>query len=130
MLRRVQIDSPGDTNFILNQQVDKHKFKTENDRVVKGGGKAAVARPLLLGIAKASLAIDSFISAVSFQKTVQGLTDAAIEGKNDELRGLKENIIIGRMIPAGTGMKKYKDVVINKAVKEEISDIVYEEIAE
>lgn len=110
MLRKVEVVHVGDTNLIHGQQVDKYRFFEENDRVITEGGEPAVARPLLLGITRASLSIDSFISAASFQETTKVLTNAAIAGSKDELRGLKENVIIGHLIPAGTGMKKYRDV--------------------
>jgi DNA-directed RNA polymerase subunit beta' len=110
MLRKVEIAHVGDTNLIHGQQVDKYRFFEENDRVIAEGGEPAVARPLLLGITRASLSIDSFISAVSFQETTKVLTNAAIAGSKDELRGLKENVIIGQLIPAGTGMRRYRDV--------------------
>ncbi|HKK79744.1 MAG TPA: hypothetical protein VJ933_08945, partial [Phaeodactylibacter sp.] len=96
--------------FIFGLQVDKHKFRAENARVMKQGGQPAVARPLLLGITRASLNIDSFISAASFQETTRVLTNAAIAGQTDQLRGLKENVVIGHLIPAGTGMRKYKQI--------------------
>ncbi|HZJ88869.1 MAG TPA: DNA-directed RNA polymerase subunit beta', partial [Sphaerochaeta sp.] len=112
MLRKVEIAHVGDTNLIHGQQVDKHRFFEENDRVISEGGEPAVARPLLLGITRASLSIDSFISAASFQETTKVLTNAAIAGSKDELRGLKENVIIGHLIPAGTGMRKYRDITI------------------
>ncbi|MDD3057268.1 MAG: DNA-directed RNA polymerase subunit beta' [Sphaerochaeta sp.] len=110
MLRKVEVVHVGDTNLIHGQQVDKYRFFEENDRVITEGGEPAVARPLLLGITRASLSIDSFISAASFQETTKVLTNAAIAGSKDELRGLKENVIIGHLIPAGTGMRKYRDV--------------------
>ncbi|MGI5908980.1 MAG: DNA-directed RNA polymerase subunit beta' [Sphaerochaetaceae bacterium] len=110
MLRKVEVVSVGDTSFIHGQQVDKYRFHEENARVVREGGQPAVARPLLLGITRASLSIDSFISAASFQETTKVLTNAAIAGSKDELRGLKENVIIGHLIPAGTGMKRYRQV--------------------
>jgi len=110
MLRKVEIVDVGDTNFIVGQQVDKFVFKKENERVVKLGGSPAIARPILLGITRAALNIESFISAASFQETSRVLTNASIKGKVDNLRGLKENVIIGHLIPAGTGMKKYKNV--------------------
>ena len=110
MLRKVEVVHVGDTNLIHGQQVDKYRFFEENDRVIAEGGEPAVARPLLLGITRASLSIDSFISAASFQETTKVLTNAAIAGSKDELRGLKENVIIGHLIPAGTGMRKYRDV--------------------
>ena len=110
MMRKVEIEQVGDTNFIFGQQVDKYKFHEENHKVIREGGESAVAKPLLLGITRASLNIDSFISAASFQETTKVLTNAAIAGSNDSLRGLKENVIIGHLIPAGTGIKKYKNV--------------------
>jgi DNA-directed RNA polymerase subunit beta' len=110
MMRKVEIEAVGDTNFIYGQQVDKYKFHGENHKVEREGGQAAVAKPLLLGITRASLNIDSFISAASFQETTKVLTNAAIAGSNDSLRGLKENVIIGHLIPAGTGMRMYQDV--------------------
>ncbi|GAB4366727.1 MAG: DNA-directed RNA polymerase subunit beta' [Spirochaetales bacterium] len=108
MMRKVEIVSVGDTNFIFGQQVDKHKFHEENEKVIREGGQPAIARPLLLGITRASLNIDSFFSAASFQETTRVLTNAAIAGSVDYLRGLKENVIIGHPIPAGTGMKRYR----------------------
>ncbi|MFQ3620960.1 MAG: DNA-directed RNA polymerase subunit beta', partial [Spirochaetales bacterium] len=108
MMRKVEIVAVGDTNFIFGQQVDKHKFHEENEKVIREGGQPAIARPLLLGITRASLNIDSFFSAASFQETTRVLTNAAIAGSIDYLRGLKENVIIGHPIPAGTGMKRYR----------------------
>ncbi len=110
MMRKVEIVQVGDTGFIYGQQVDKYKFHEENRKVLREGGEPAVAKPLLLGITRASLNIDSFISAASFQETTKVLTNAAIAGSTDELRGLKENVIIGHLIPAGTGMREYRNV--------------------
>jgi len=110
MMRKVEITRVGDTNFIYGHHVDKYKFHEENQRVIREGGQPAVARPLLLGITRASLNIDSFLSAASFQETTKVLTNAAIAGSVDELRGLKENIIIGHLIPAGTGTKLYRNI--------------------
>ena len=110
MMRKVEILQVGDTNFIFGQQIDKYKFHEENRKVIREGGQPAVARPLLLGITRASLNIDSFISAASFQETTRVLTNAAIAGSTDSLRGLKENVIIGHLIPAGTGMRAYKNI--------------------
>ncbi|MBN2509802.1 MAG: DNA-directed RNA polymerase subunit beta' [Spirochaetales bacterium] len=110
MMRKVEIIQVGDTNFIYGQQVDKYKFHEENEKVLREGGQASVARPLLLGITRASLNIDSWVSAASFQETTKVLTNAAIAGDVDNLRGLKENVVIGHLIPAGTGMKKYRKV--------------------
>ncbi|MDA8020682.1 MAG: DNA-directed RNA polymerase subunit beta' [Thermoanaerobaculia bacterium] len=107
MMRSVKIEEVGDTEFLIDEQVDRFRFNEENDRVIAAGGRAAVGRPLLLGITKASLSTDSFISAASFQETTRVLTEAAISGKVDFLRGLKENVIVGRLIPAGTGLDYY-----------------------
>jgi DNA-directed RNA polymerase subunit beta' len=108
MLRRVRIKEVGDTNFLIDEQVEKHLFERENARVIERGGQPAVAEPMLLGITKASLSTESFISASSFQETTKVLTEAAICGKTDDLRGIKENVIMGRLIPAGTGLPAYK----------------------
>jgi DNA-directed RNA polymerase subunit beta' len=110
MMRRVKVVDIGDTDFILEEQIDKTVFEETNKAIIEGGGKAAVAEPLILGITKASLSTDSFISAASFQETTKVLTDAAISGAKDTLRGLKENVIMGRIIPAGTGLPKYIDM--------------------
>jgi DNA-directed RNA polymerase subunit beta' len=107
MLRRVRIKDAGDTTFLPDEQVEKAVFERENERVIARGGQPAVAEPLLLGITKASLSTDSFISASSFQETTKVLTEAAISGKVDYLRGLKENVIMGRLLPAGTGLGAY-----------------------
>src|SRR5213594_3752336 len=107
MLRRVRIKEVGDTDFLIGDQVEKWRFEEENERVLTRGGQPAVAEPLLLGITKASLSTESFISAASFQETTKVLTEAAINGKVDRLVGLKENVIMGRLIPAGTGVPKY-----------------------
>jgi DNA-directed RNA polymerase subunit beta' len=107
MMRSVRIEEVGDTEFLIDEQVDRWKFQEENERVLAAGGSPAIGRPLLLGITKASLSTDSFISAASFQETTRVLTEAAISGKIDTLRGLKENVIVGRVIPAGTGMDYY-----------------------
>jgi DNA-directed RNA polymerase subunit beta' len=104
MLRRVQVLDPGDSRFIQGEQVERSELLDENDKVVHDGKKGATYEHLLLGITKASLSTDSFISAASFQETTRVLTEAAIMGKKDELRGLKENVIVGRLIPAGTGL--------------------------
>jgi DNA-directed RNA polymerase subunit beta' len=114
MLRKVVITDSGDTAFVTQQQVDRFMFKEENKRVEAEGGSIAIAQPVLLGLTKASLNTESFFSAASFQETTKVLTDAAIKGKTDQLIGLKENVIIGHMIPAGTGMKKYQDIDVFK----------------
>ncbi len=107
MLRRVRIEEVGDTDFVVGELVDKFVFQEENDKVLAQGKRPAAAKPVLLGITKASLSTDSFISAASFQETTRVLTEAAISGKVDDLRGLKENVIVGRLIPAGTGLPHY-----------------------
>jgi DNA-directed RNA polymerase subunit beta' len=110
MLKRVKISDVGDTRFIVDEQVEKHIFKEENERVLQEGGKPAIADPLFLGITKASLITDSWVSAASFQETTRVLTQAAVEGRIDALRGLKENVIMGRLVPAGTGNPRYRDI--------------------
>ncbi len=110
MMKKIEIVGVGDTTFIYGQQVDRHTFNEENHKVMREGGQPAVAQPLLLGITRASLNIDSFISAASFQETTRVLTNSSIAGASDRLSGLKENVIIGHLIPAGTGMRQYRDV--------------------
>ena len=109
MMRSVKIEEVGDTDFLIDEQVDRWRFQEENTRVAEAGGQSSVGRPMLQGITKASLSTQSFISAASFQETTRVLTEAAICGKVDLLRGLKENVIVGRLIPAGTGMSMYHD---------------------
>ena len=111
MMRWIKIEDVGDTEFLIDEQVDKFRFQEENERVKKNG-KPASGRPLLLGITKASLSTESFISAASFQETTRVLTEASISGKIDYLRGLKENVIMGRLIPAGTGLEYYRNVAL------------------
>jgi DNA-directed RNA polymerase subunit beta' len=113
MLKKIKIDNPGDTKFLTNEAVDKTKFQEENERVLKEGGEPASAKPILLGITKASLGTDSFIAAAAFQQTTRVLSEAATSGRIDDLRGLKENVIIGHLIPAGTGSKFYKDISLD-----------------
>ncbi len=113
MLRWVKIKDVGDTEFLLEEQVDRFRYEDENRRVREEKGQAASAEPLLLGITKASLSTDSFISAASFQETTRVLTEAAISGRVDYLRGLKENVIMGRLIPAGTGMRFYRNIKVD-----------------
>lgn len=108
MLRRVTIVEPGDTKFIKSEQVERAELLAENDRANAEGKLPATFDHMLLGITKASLSTDSFISAASFQETTRVLTEAAIMGKRDELRGLKENVIVGRLIPAGTGLAYHR----------------------
>jgi len=113
MLRRVTVKDVGDTNFLVDEQVEKHLFEEENERVISAGGQPAKGEPLLLGITKASLSTESFISASSFQETTKVLTEASICGRVDYLRGLKENVIMGRLIPAGTGLGAYKRLSVD-----------------
>jgi DNA-directed RNA polymerase subunit beta' len=112
MLRKVRVEEPGDTEFLSGSQVDKFVFGDENDKVTGAGGRPAVGKPVLLGITRAALTTDSFISAASFQETTRVLTEAAINGKVDNLLGLKENVIVGRLIPAGTGLSDYRDTFV------------------
>ncbi len=114
MMRSVKVEDVGDTDFLIDEQVDRFRFEDENERVLAAAGQPANARPMLLGITKASLSTDSFISAASFQETTRVLTEASISGKVDVLRGLKENVIVGRLIPAGTGMEYYRNVVLER----------------
>src|SRR5438309_184354 len=114
MLRSVRVTRVGDTDFLVDEQVDRFRFMEENEKVMNRGGEPADGTPLLLGITKASLSTDSFISAASFQETTRVLTEAAIAGRVDYLRGLKENVIVGRLLPAGTGMPTYRDVYLEK----------------
>ena len=112
MLKKIRIEDPGDTNFLPGAQVGKFAFSNENHRVLTEGGKPAIGKPVLLGITKASLSTDSFISGASFQETTRVLTEAAINGQLDDLRGLKENVIVGRLIPAGTGFSYYRETFV------------------
>ncbi|PKN24900.1 MAG: DNA-directed RNA polymerase subunit beta' [Deltaproteobacteria bacterium HGW-Deltaproteobacteria-21] len=112
MLRQVSVIDAGDSNFLLGEHVEKWRFEEENLRIIERSGKPAVAEPLLLGITKASLSTESFISAASFQETTKVLSDAAVAGKIDFLKGLKENVIMGRLIPAGTGLAEYRNLEI------------------
>jgi DNA-directed RNA polymerase subunit beta' len=113
MLRRIRVVDVGDTNFLVDEQVERHIFEEENEKIMQKGSQPAKGEPLLLGITKASLSTESFISASSFQETTKVLTEAAICGKVDYLRGLKENVIMGRLIPAGTGLGAYKKMTLN-----------------
>ena len=113
MLRKVKIEDPGDSNIIPGMQIDVNELNEINEKLEAEGKQIATGKRILLGITKASLATDSFLSAASFQETTRVLTDAAIKGKSDYLVGLKENVIIGKLIPAGTGMEKYQETYIN-----------------
>ncbi len=128
MMRRVKVGDVGDTNFLVEQHVDRETFNRENDRVINDGGKPAYAEDLLLGITKAALSTESFISASSFQETTKVLTEASIHAKVDYLRGLKENVIMGRLIPAGTGLDAYRwlDLVITPD-EDELAEEAYAE---
>ncbi len=119
MLRKVKVEDPGDTDLLPGGLVDVFDFEEANQAATSGGGRPATARPVLLGITKAALATDSFLSAASFQETTRVLTEAAIKGKRDRLLGLKENVIIGKLIPAGTGMGRYRNVRI---ISEEVDE--------
>jgi DNA-directed RNA polymerase subunit beta' len=112
MMRWVKIEDVGDTEFLIDEQVDKFRFLEENEREIAQGGRPAQGRPLLLGITKASLSTESFISAASFKEKTRVLNEASISGKVDYLRGLKENVTMGRLIPAGTGFEWYRQVTI------------------
>jgi len=112
MLRKVRIEDPGDTQFLPGSQVSKFVFEDENERVLADGGRPALGKPVLLGITKAALTTDSFVSAASFQETTRVLTEAAINGREDPLLGLKENVIVGRLIPAGSGFGEYRDTFV------------------
>jgi len=115
MLRQVSVTQVGDSNFLLGEHVEKWRFEEENAKIMEKGGSPAIAEPLLLGITKASLSTESFISAASFQETTKVLSDAAVAGKIDFLKGLKENVIMGRLIPAGTGVPTYRSLSIDRA---------------
>jgi len=121
MLRKIRIDDPGDTDFLVGMQVDKTRFAQENERVKKNNKKPAAATPILLGITKASLSTESFIAAASFQETTRVLTDAAASGRRDPLVGLKENVIMGHLVPAGTGYPTHRTAEMTKAVQEEFA---------
>ena len=110
MLRKVQVEENGETTMLPGELIDIFRFEEENERVIQNDGKPAIAKRKLLGITKASLATDSFLSAASFQETTRVLTEAAIKGKIDPLVGLKENVIIGKLIPAGIGLRRYRNV--------------------
>ena len=130
MLRKVRIDDGGDTAMFPGSLVDMYDFEDENKKAEEEGKRPATGKRVLLGITKASLATDSFLSAASFQETTRVLTEAAIKGKEDDLIGLKENVIIGKLIPAGTGMKRYQDVSIKVEGEEEKVAETVETVAE
>ena len=122
MLKKVRVEDNGDTNMFSGSLVDMYDFEDENNRVIAEGKTHAIGKRVLLGITKASLATESFLSAASFQETTKVLTEAAIKGKTDELIGLKENVIIGKLIPAGTGMKIYQDTQIKTEQDDETTE--------
>ena len=126
MLRKVRITEPGDTTFLWGEQVEKLTFESENEKIEKMGGQPAEGQPVLLGITKASLETESFLSAASFQDTTRVLTDAATLGKIDTLRGFKENVIMGHIVPAGTGAELHRNVRL-KPMTEEIAEAPSEE---
>ncbi|HLI56341.1 MAG TPA: DNA-directed RNA polymerase subunit beta', partial [Actinomycetota bacterium] len=117
MLRKVSVIEPGDTEFLPGDLADRKAFELVNSDVMASGGEPATARPILMGITKSSLATESWLSAASFQETTRVLTDAAIKGKSDSLLGLKENVIIGKLIPAGTGMTRYRSIQVVPAAE-------------
>ena len=120
MLQKVRVETVGDTTLLEGEQVDRFRFKEENERVIVEGGEAATFVPMLLGITRASLSTESFISAASFQETTKVLTEACINGKTDYLMGLKENVIIGRLIPAGTGLERYRGIEVAEEGEEKL----------
>ncbi|NAO99975.1 DNA-directed RNA polymerase subunit beta', partial [Halomonas sp. MG34] len=123
MLRKIRVIDSGDTKVLPGSLLELHQFRDANHTVLNEGAQPATGKPVLLGITKASLETDSFLSAASFQETTRVLTDAAIKGKRDELLGLKENVIIGKLVPAGTGMQKYRKV---KASLDDLADTTEE----
>jgi DNA-directed RNA polymerase subunit beta' len=127
MLKKVRVEDSGDTDLLPGEMVDESLFKEANLKAVQSGGKPAYAKYTLLGITKAALATNSFLSAASFQETTKVLTEAAINGKVDPLIGLKENVLIGKLIPAGTGMKRYRSVMLDSDA-EMVEEAVAEEV--
>jgi DNA-directed RNA polymerase subunit beta' len=130
MLRRIKVVEPGDTDFLIGEQVEKWVFEEKNEEAMAAGKRPATGEPLLLGITKASLTTESWISAASFQETTKVLADAAVQGKVDYLHGLKENVIMGRLIPAGTGLPQYRELNIRLAEEEEAPELPAPEIVE
>ena len=118
MLRKVRIEKAGDTEYLEGDDVDKKRLREANERVIAEGGEPATFKPMLLGITKASLTTESFLSAASFQETTKVLSRAAVEGKVDNLNGLKENLIMGNLIPAGTGSKRYRGLRVKNLENE------------
>ena len=126
MLKKIRIETNGDTEFLPGTMVDILDFEDENARVIANGGEPAEGKQVMLGITKASLATNSFLSAASFQETTKVLTEAAIHGKVDQLIGLKENVILGKLIPAGTGMKRYRSVKLDSDIAQEYDSIEFD----
>ncbi|MCH6579570.1 MAG: DNA-directed RNA polymerase subunit beta', partial [Nitrospinae bacterium] len=122
MLRHLQVEDPGDTDLLMGEQVTKKVFNIKNQQAIKQNGKPAQGMPVLLGITKSSLSTESFISAASFQETTRVLTEVAVSGKEDHLVGLKENVIMGRLIPAGTGCQAYSGIRIEEPEIEEVEE--------
>ena len=129
-MRKVRIENCGDTNMLPGELVDMFTFEDENEKAIQSGGRPATAKRVLLGITKAALSTDSFLSAASFQETARVLTEAAIKNKVDPLIGLKENVIIGKLIPAGTGVRDYKNVSPQFVAGHRESDDLIEETRE
>ncbi|WP_369404947.1 RNA polymerase Rpb1, domain 5 protein [Piscibacillus salipiscarius] len=123
MLNKVRVIESGDTDVIPGSLLDVNQFREANRQVLKEGKQPAIAKPIILGITKASLETDSFLSAASFQETTRVLTDAAIKGKYDDLLGLKENVIIGKLVPAGTGLAKYRNLEADKDEVEVVEEV-------
>ena len=132
MLQKIRVEEAGDTDFLPGTQVDILDFEDTNEKMIEEGKEPAEGKQVMLGITKASLATNSFLSAASFQETTKVLTEAAIKGKVDPLIGMKENVIIGKLIPAGTGMKRYRNVHLNTEYMqdelEEDDDILYDDL--
>ena len=126
MLKKVRIEEQGDSDFLPGVVIDKKEIEAINEELVKEGKEPATYTQMLLGITKASLSTTSFLSAASFQETTRVLTEAAISGKADHLKGLKENIILGKIIPAGTGIKKYNKIDVKEKEVPEVETIIEE----
>jgi DNA-directed RNA polymerase subunit beta' len=130
MLKKVKVENAGSTSLLPGSLVDSFEFEYVNEEALASGAEPPTAKPMLLGITKASLATDSFLSAASFQETTRVLTDAAIKGKIDPLLGLKENVIIGKLIPAGTGLARYHTIVVDEAEDESVLDAIDDSVIE
>jgi DNA-directed RNA polymerase subunit beta' len=128
MLKKVSILDPGESSLLVGEHVEKNRFVQENKKVLQRGGKPAVAEPLVLGITQASLTTESFVSAASFQETTKILTEASLQGKKDYLQGLKENVIVGRIVPAGTGFRPYLQSGIKVPEQPERTDKFLEDL--